>query len=221
MNITKQAEANRRNALKSTGPKSKEGKAKSRMNALKHGLTGKQVVIPGEDPEEFEMLLSQLMQEHDPQSMLETSLVELIAGAIWRLKRIPQFEPAIILAYRTFNDQADVVSMLKLTELLTSRPLKVVYQKLTEMREKGELSKEECVVLDSYVKYGEAASEYDTPVARLGRALVLQGNALEQLGKLSRYERELTSNLESHMGLLAKAQQERRGLIESRCDEAM
>ena len=214
---TKQAEANRRNAIKSTGPKTKEGKAKSRMNALKHGLTGKQVVIPGEDPEEFELLLSQLMQEHDPQSVLETSLVEWIAGAIWRLKRIPQFEPAIILAYGAFNDQADAVLMLKLTEFLTRGPLKVTYQKLTEMKENGELDEEGCALLDSYVKHGAAVAEFDTPAAKLGRALVLQGNALEQLGKLSRYERELTSNLETHLKLLESEKERRISTIDGDC----
>ena len=48
--------ANRANAQKSTGPRSVEGKAASRFNALKHGLDAQSIVLPGEDPEEYEAL---------------------------------------------------------------------------------------------------------------------------------------------------------------------
>ena len=56
MTSQKQIAANRRNAAKSTGPKTAEGKQVTRLNALKHGLQAEHVVIPGEDPEEFEAL---------------------------------------------------------------------------------------------------------------------------------------------------------------------
>ena len=46
-------EANRRNAQKSKGPTSDEGKARSRYNALKHGMTAKTVLLPGDDHQEF------------------------------------------------------------------------------------------------------------------------------------------------------------------------
>jgi hypothetical protein len=47
----KKAHANRRNALKSTGPKTPEGKAAVRLNALRHGLLSKEPLLPGEDEE--------------------------------------------------------------------------------------------------------------------------------------------------------------------------
>jgi hypothetical protein len=47
------AEINRRNAARSTGPRTPEGKSRSRLNALKHGLTARTLVLPGEDPEAF------------------------------------------------------------------------------------------------------------------------------------------------------------------------
>ncbi len=56
MTSAKQAAANRRNAAKSTGPKSAKGKQIARMSALKHGLQAEHVVSPGEDPGEFETL---------------------------------------------------------------------------------------------------------------------------------------------------------------------
>jgi hypothetical protein len=51
MTSEKQAEANRRNALKSTGPKTPEGKNAVRLNALKHGLLSQEILLPGEDEE--------------------------------------------------------------------------------------------------------------------------------------------------------------------------
>ena len=53
-----QIEANRRNAQRSTGPRSVEGKAVSRFNALKSGIDAKSLVIPGEDPAELEALVA-------------------------------------------------------------------------------------------------------------------------------------------------------------------
>jgi hypothetical protein len=51
MTSDRKAEANRRNALKSTGPKTPEGKAAVRLNALKHGLLSQEILLPGEDEE--------------------------------------------------------------------------------------------------------------------------------------------------------------------------
>ncbi len=56
MTSQKQIEANRRNAQKSSGPKTAQGRSISRMNALKHGLLAEQVIVPGEDFEEFATL---------------------------------------------------------------------------------------------------------------------------------------------------------------------
>ena len=96
MPSNKQLAANRANAERSTGPKTVEGKARSRVNARKHGLTAKTLIIVGENTEDFEELRSQLMQEHDPRSTLEAELVERLAGILWRLRRVPFFEAAII-----------------------------------------------------------------------------------------------------------------------------
>ena len=50
----RQMEANKQNAQRSTGPCTADGKARVALNALKHGLTGKQIVLPDEDPEDFD-----------------------------------------------------------------------------------------------------------------------------------------------------------------------
>ena len=92
----KQLEANRANAKNSTGPRSHEGKARSRLNSRKHGLTAKTLIIVGENADDFDQLRAELMDEHDPQSALECELVERLAGILWRLRRVPFFEAAIM-----------------------------------------------------------------------------------------------------------------------------
>ena len=92
----KQIEANKANAKLSTGPKSKDGKERSRMNSRKHGLTAKMLVIAGENEDDFDQLRADLTDEHDPQSALEAELVERLAGILWRLRRVPFYEAAIL-----------------------------------------------------------------------------------------------------------------------------
>ena len=58
MSSLKQTEANRQNAQKSTGPRSVEGKAASRFNALKSGIDAKSQVLPNEDPDQLEVLVA-------------------------------------------------------------------------------------------------------------------------------------------------------------------
>jgi len=78
-----QIEANKLNSQKSTGPKSEEGKAKSALNRLSHGLASSATIVPGEDPEEFKALLTDLAGEYDPATATEQILVEKMALNQW------------------------------------------------------------------------------------------------------------------------------------------
>jgi hypothetical protein len=95
-----QLRANRANAKRSTGPKTAVGKLKSRYNALKHGLSAKQIIIGDEDPSEYEALLNGLIEDYAPASSLEFELIEQLAAKSWRMRRIPRFEAAIFEFYR-------------------------------------------------------------------------------------------------------------------------
>ncbi len=77
----KKVEANRRNAQKSTRPKTPEGKAAVRLNAAKHGLLSREAVLPGEDEAAFAGLGERLSAELQPVGELEGLLVERIAAA--------------------------------------------------------------------------------------------------------------------------------------------
>ena len=88
MATLKQIEANRLNALKSTGPRTPEGKAAVSMNALKHGLRARTVVLPSENAEEFHQLCDDLEAEWQPQSRTEQFYVEQMAVSQWKLNRM-------------------------------------------------------------------------------------------------------------------------------------
>src|SRR5215217_2320315 len=91
----KQIEANKRNALKSTGPKTPEGKATARLNATKHGLLSQEVLLPGEDEEALKELAKRLRAELQPVGEMESLLVERIIDAVWRLRRLSRVEAGI------------------------------------------------------------------------------------------------------------------------------
>src|SRR5206468_11769557 len=82
-----QLEANRRNAQKSTGPRTPEGKAVCRQNALKHGLTGNGVVVHPEDRERLKTRLAEWTRDLEPQDAIEAWLVHRAALASVRVDR--------------------------------------------------------------------------------------------------------------------------------------
>jgi hypothetical protein len=94
----RKVEANRQNALKSTGPKTPRGKAYSARNAIKHGLFSRQMmdfVSHGEDPTEYEEILNGLRAKYQPMGTAEELEVERIALCWWRLKRAWRYENAM------------------------------------------------------------------------------------------------------------------------------
>lgn len=90
-----QIEANRRNAQLSTGPKTPEGRAACRMNALKHGLTARQIVLCDESPEDFEAFIGEIIATLKPGDPVEIQLAERIAVCAWRLRRSYRIEAAM------------------------------------------------------------------------------------------------------------------------------
>ena len=91
-----QIEANRRNAAKSTGPKTPEGKENSRRDALKHGLTGQGVVLPNEDAAEVERRFAAFEDELQPSGETGRTLVRRIATLAIRMDRCVSQETAAL-----------------------------------------------------------------------------------------------------------------------------
>ena len=90
------AQANKRNSLKSTGPKTPEGKAVVSINGIRHGILSQRLLLASERPEEFGELAQSLQAALRPMGALEAVLVEKIATAIWRQRRLVAAETASI-----------------------------------------------------------------------------------------------------------------------------
>ncbi len=110
MSSQAQITANQANAQLSTGATTIEGKAKSSMNALKTGLTGHTVLLPGDDAELYEAKVLHCVEAFNPVGEKETSLVQALADTEWRIARIPGLEYGIYALARIefadkFNDQ--------------------------------------------------------------------------------------------------------------------
>ena len=92
----KQLAANRRNALRSTGPRTPEGKARAARNSLKHGLRSEKIVIPGEDERALRTFRDALTAELAPESAMEAVLAERVVACAWRLRRALRIESEAI-----------------------------------------------------------------------------------------------------------------------------
>jgi hypothetical protein len=101
MTSFRQIEANRRNARKSTGPNTEEGKQRSRCNAVRHGLTAETVIGALEDAEDYKAFEAAVIADYDAQSAVERELVLRLASLLWRLRRATTMETGL------FEIQAD------------------------------------------------------------------------------------------------------------------
>lgn len=97
MSTAAQIAANQTNSQLSTGPVTDAGRTRSSLNAVKTGLTGRTVLLPGDDAEQYTRLVTGLFHEHQPVGEEENALVQSIADTNWRLFRIPGLETAIYI----------------------------------------------------------------------------------------------------------------------------
>ena len=87
-----QITANRANAQKSTGPRTVEGKTASSLNALKHGADAASVIIPGEDPAEYERIVAEYRRDLQPHCAIEERQVTIIIHSDWQRRRLERIE---------------------------------------------------------------------------------------------------------------------------------
>ena len=115
MSTQAQILANRRNAQKSTGPRTIEGKVVISQNAVKHGLTAGQDVIFSESQADFDLYRDRMLGELSPVSPMESMLAERIVSLSWRLKRAVRIQNQAI---DVMNADQTSGSLAKLTQSL-------------------------------------------------------------------------------------------------------
>jgi hypothetical protein len=162
----KQLEANRRNAQRSTGPKTDEGKTRSSRNNLRHGLTGHVNILPTEDREAHDAFCDELSDSLNPETPMERQFALSVAEDSWRLNRARAIENnmfalghegerrelQIALAdARTFQAQANQFQLLTIYEQRINRNLqrnlKQLHELQAERREQCEQALEEAKLL--------------------------------------------------------------------------
>jgi hypothetical protein len=96
MTSLRKIESNRRNAQKSTGPKTQSGKARSSQNAVRHGLTAETVIGPLEDPADYHAFEQAVTTAYDAETAVERELVLRLASLLWRLRRATSVETGLL-----------------------------------------------------------------------------------------------------------------------------
>jgi hypothetical protein len=177
----RQIEANRRNARKSTGPTTEEGKQRSRCNAIRHGLTAETVIGALEDAEDYKAFEAGIIADYDAQSAVERELVLRLASLLWRLRRATTMET------RLFEIQADHLSGCRQAIHPASR--QVVYAPFSFDRDSHGITNGTQVVPSSVP---EAAGSAVDPTTELARCFLRLANLPNYaLDRLSRYEATL------------------------------
>ena len=149
----KQIEANRRNAQRSTGPRTAEGKARSSLNNLRHGLTGQITVLPEEDREAHDAFCDRLIAGFEPKTPIEDQFAHFVAEDAWRLNRIVAIENNIFALGRknrhnevrnalddaqSFLDHARELNLLSLYEQRIHRNMQRNVNQLRELQKERE-----------------------------------------------------------------------------------
>ena len=171
--------ANRNNAKKSTGPRTENGKAWAKRNAVKHGLRAEHIITVGENKIEFEELKDQFVKELQPIDIISMQLVNRIVLTAWNLQRSDKIQSGM-LAYEMLSYEADEYKS-KLKEIhhadFAGSQIKVPYQNLLM----GLSFLRDCNSSNAMVKLGS----YET------RMLNRYSQLLEQLKKYKeqKYER--------------------------------
>jgi hypothetical protein len=153
------------NSAKSTGPTSPEGQARSSQNAVRYGMLTDAIVLDAESSDQFAALLARLTEELQPDSGIETHLVEVMAVAEWRTMRLWCIEkeelvnetqkqaldggngagqnPAkcTALAYRALSDRSKLLELLNRHEARYERQY---FRTLTNFEARREKNKKKC-----------------------------------------------------------------------------
>jgi hypothetical protein len=136
MATEKQLNANRRNAKKCTGPKSVEGKSKSSMNNLKHGVNSATLILPGEDESEFQRIHDEIQSLYQPQDCSQQLMVDQMAVARWKMRRAELFEADLMIERTEMDINVAIVSYSRINQTQTrlERTWSRLYKELERLK---------------------------------------------------------------------------------------
>ncbi len=204
MTSDKQIQANRRNALNSTGPKTPEGKAAVRLNARTHGLRSQEVLLPGEDEEALKGLDEDLRAELQPVGELENLLVDNIVAAHWRLRRLRRVESGIF-AWQLYGELLERAQIEAKTYERSTHDDFLENQFGPPIRITDEQKHQEALS-----KAQEMKAKQDAETATLGRTFMRGADQANAFSKLSRYETTIERSLYKALHELQRRQAARR-----------
>lgn len=212
MTTQKQLQANRRNAVKATGPRTREGKTKSSRNALKHGLLSKQIILPDEAAGDFDSLHRGIQAHLEPEGELECEMVYRLAHDFWRLRRIGRIE-AEVLTRNVFLER-EARATARASKFVRYEPGKdpLNLDFLTQAPTTSVVITDEAAHKRAESEAAEAREMADSEATLLGGAFLRDLEKLEALGKLSRYETAIRRNLQRTLHELQRLQAVRRGI---------
>jgi hypothetical protein len=203
---TKQAEANRRNAANSTGPRSEDGKKRSALNALQHGMTAETPTLPTEDPGQYDEFRTRLTRDLAPEGAIEERLVEEIVDLSWRLRRASNLELGVLAGgvatldrrlYRDLQRKQEVTQGDVLSAKLGSSLDEVI-----------EVVNEDAHDILS-VRISETEDVQRSDEVRLASAFVEDAAGPDAFARLSRYETSLFRRRNQALQTLSKLQAQR------------
>lgn len=183
-----QLHANRQNAQHSTGPRTESGKSRTRLNGLRHGLTGQTVLMPDDDREAYDRFCASTLQSLEPATDAERALAQSIADATWRLNRARAIEENIfsgdLLATSPEND-IDAALTQAQTWLDRSRELNLLSVYAGRISRTIDKTKRELLDLQNQRKQAEQAAreeailllEYNEATAATEPAIHVNGFA--------------------------------------------
>jgi len=207
MTSSKQALANRRNAKRSTGPKTETGKFRSRSNAWKHGLSAQSIVIADENQKDFDSLREALFLDFSPTTTVQAALVERLAGLLWRSRRIPSFEAALISALckdDKFDTEAFQRRLFEESEAKKRRELDKLIRERFLLKHDASLPAEDPLPppLEEAEPPLDSNDEKQITFEDIGLALIGDSNGNDVFAKLSRYEASLSNQIAKTLQML-------------------
>jgi hypothetical protein len=201
MTSPRQIDANRRNAQKSTGPRTGEGKRIVAQNAVKHGLLSQHVVLANEDESEFEDFTRRLRSALSPLGELEEMLVDSIAASAWRLRRVLRVERGLFVAYiaegaplgtaKADNDK--LVGGTIVVQFGESEDVAKETARADEAERQARDAEERAAVAERLVEEADAISAAGD--AEIGRAFMADAQTKDAFTRLSRYEAHIQRSM--------------------------